>query len=199
MERDTLKAIIEALLFVSDKPIDLDKFKEVIGEEKSKIRDALYEMIEEYQSSTKGIEIVEVAGGYQMRTKSDFSEYIKNFLQMKPARLSRPAMETLAIIAYRQPITRSEIEYIRGVDSGGILRALLERKLIRIVGKKDVPGRPLLYGTTREFLELFGLSNIKDLPTLKDLDEINGESEILIEEREQVVPERNENNDNYRR
>ncbi len=198
MERDTLKSIIEALLFVSGKPIDLDKFKEVIGEERSKIRDALHEMMEEYQSSAKGIEIVEVAGGYQMRTKSDFSEYIKNFFQMKPARLSRPAMETLAIIAYRQPITRSEIEYIRGVDSGGILRALLERKLIRIVGKKDVPGRPLLYGTTREFLELFGLSNIKDLPTLKDLDEINGESEILIEEKEQVVPERNDNNDSRR-
>lgn len=196
MERDTLKAIIEALLFVSGKPIDIDKFKEVIGEEKSKIRDALHEMMEEYQSGTRGIEIVEVAGGYQMRSKSDFSEYIKNFLQMKPTKLSRPAMETLAIIAYRQPITRSEIEYIRGVDSGGILRALLERKLIRIVGKKDVPGRPLLYGTTREFLELFGLSNIKDLPTLKDLDEISEESEVLIEEKEQVAPERNANNDN---
>lgn len=189
MDRDTLKAIIEAILFVSGKPVNLDRLKDVIGEDKESIKSALQQMIDEYRKDTRGIEIVEVAGGYQMRTKTNLSEYVKNYLQVKPSKLSRPAMETLAIIAYKQPITKSEIEYIRGVDSSGILRALLERKLIRIVGKKDVPGRPLLYGTTKEFLELFGLSDIRDLPTLKDLNEISGGQENFFEQGEDVFIE----------
>ena len=113
-----------------------------------------------------------MAGGYQLRTRPEYADYLRRLGHSRPFKFSRPALETLAIIAYRQPVTRSEIEYLRGVDSGSVLKTLLEKRLLRILGKKDVPGKPMIYGTTREFLELFGLPDLSALPTLREFSEL---------------------------
>jgi segregation and condensation protein B len=173
MEREQLKSIIESLLFVADGPVTLQRFQEVIeGTNKDEIRSALAELQEELENSPRGVRLVEVAGGYQMRTPKNNAEWVKKFLGGRPARMGRATLETLAIIAYRQPITKAEIEAIRGVDVDGVINTLLERELIRAVARKDVPGRPFLYGTTQQFLELFNLKDLTQLPTLKEMDEI---------------------------
>ena len=171
MEDVHWKSVIESLLFVSDIPLSLDRIKEALGEvSKKDIQRLLSELGEDYDRSQRGFTLVEVAEGYQLRTRSEHAEWIKRLKKVKPFALSQPALETLAIIAYKQPIVRTDVEKIRGVDSGGVLRTLLERKLIKILGKKDVPGRPLVYGTSNRFLETFGLKNLSSLPTLKDLE-----------------------------
>jgi segregation and condensation protein B len=165
------KAIIESLIFVSESPLSLDQIKEVLGEvSKKEIQRLLSELQEDCERAQRGVTLVEVAEGFQFRTRPQHAEWIKKLKKTKPLALSRPALETLAIVAYKQPIVRSEVEKIRGVDSGGVLRTLLERKLIRILGKKDVPGKPLVYGTSKQFLEMFGLKDLSSLPTLKDLE-----------------------------
>jgi segregation and condensation protein B len=128
---------------------------------------------EEYEAQNRGLRLVEVAGGYQMRTAKDNADWVKKFLGGRPARMGKATLETLAIIAYRQPITKAEIEAIRGVDVDGVISTLLERNLIRAVARKDVPGRPFLYGTTPEFLQLFKLRDLTHLPTLKEMEEIS--------------------------
>jgi len=128
-----------------------------------------------YEQNDRGFEIWEVAGGFQLRTRADLATYVQQMHESRPARLSRAALETLAIVAYRQPVTRAEIEHVRGVDVGPILRGLAERRLVRIAGHRDVPGRPILYATTRRFLEVFGLASLRDLPTLRDMEELLGE------------------------
>jgi segregation and condensation protein B len=164
------KAVIESLLFASENPLSPDQIKEVLGEvSKKEIRRLLSELKEDYERTERGFSLMEVAEGFQFRTRPQHAEWIKRLKKTKPLALSRPALETLAIIAYKQPIVRTDVENIRGVDSGGVLRTLLERKLIRILGKKDVPGKPLVYGTSQQFLEMFGLKNLSSLPTLKDL------------------------------
>jgi segregation and condensation protein B len=161
VEKEKLIGIIEALIFASEKPLTEDEIRRIVPDTAPReIKAALSDLRKIYEEGSGGISIVEVAGGYQFRTRSEFSEYIKLMLEGKPKRLSRAALETLAIIAYRQPIVRSDIERIRGVDSGGVVKILLERNLIRILGKKDVPGKPLLYGTTKDFLETFGLKDL---------------------------------------
>ena len=115
---------------------------------------------------------MQVAGGYQFRSRPEFADYIRRLKKVKPARFSPSALETLAIVAYRQPVTRGEVEYLRGVDSGGILKSLLDKKLIKIIGKKDIPGKPLIYGTTREFMETFNLKDLASLPTLREIEEL---------------------------
>jgi segregation and condensation protein B len=129
-------------------------------------------MAAQYAAENRGIVIDEVAGGYQMRTPREHAGYVRKLLAARPPRLSRPLMETVAIIAYRQPITRPEIEQLRGVDSGGVLETLLEKRLVKIAGRKDAPGRPIIYETTAEFLELFGLKNLEGLPDLSEFREI---------------------------
>jgi segregation and condensation protein B len=172
MEIHELKQIIESLLFVATEPVPVEKIKEVTGAEKKNIIEALNELMAHFRSENHGLQVVEIAGGYQMLTLSENSPWVKKFLTVKSSgRLSKPGLETLAIIAYKQPIIRSEIESIRGVDSGGVIRTLLERRLVKIVGRKEMPGKPMLYGTTREFLEYFGLSNLSGLPTLKEFKE----------------------------
>jgi segregation and condensation protein B len=172
MEIHELKQIIESLLFVATEPVPVEKIKEVTGAEKKTILEALNELMAHFRSENHGLQVVEIAGGYQMLTLSENSPWVKKFLTVKSTgRLSKPGLETLAIIAYKQPIIRSEIESIRGVDSGGVIRTLLERRLVKIVGRKEMPGKPMLYGTTREFLEYFGLSNLSGLPTLKEFKE----------------------------
>jgi segregation and condensation protein B len=170
---DDLKAIIESLLFVAEVPLKIDKIKNILElEDRNAVRDALESLTKEYESGKRGFFLSEVAGGFQLRTRPEYSQWIRRLKETRPARLSQAAMETLAIIAYKQPVLRSDIEYLRGVDCGGTLRTLLERRLIRIMGRKDLPGRPMIYGTTREFLELFDLRDLRELPSLKDLKDL---------------------------
>jgi segregation and condensation protein B len=165
------KALIEALIFISENPLSLERIKEVLGEvQKKDLQRLLSELMEEYSRAARGFTLVEVAEGFQFRTRPEYAEWIKKLKKAKPLALSQPGLETLAIIAYKQPIVRGEVEKIRGVDSGGVLRTLLEKKLIRILGKKDVPGKPLVYGTSKQFLEMFGLKDLSSLPTLKDME-----------------------------
>jgi segregation and condensation protein B len=168
-----LKAIIESLLLVAATPLAVDRIQALLPEADSReIRAALQSLAAEYSQRNGGFVIREVAGGYQFRTQPQYREVIKRMLQPNPVRLSRAALETLAIIAYKQPIIRHEIEQIRGVDSGGILRMLLDRRLVRVLGRREIPGRPLIYATTKQFLELFDLKDLRDLPSPKEIEEL---------------------------
>ena len=176
MEISELKSIVEALIFVSEEPITERQLLEALAET-GVTSEQISEAVEAIRNSsdgdaTRGLKLAEIAGGYQFRTKESCAQWIQKLNVPKPMRLSGPALETLAIIAYRQPIVRAEIEQIRGVDVGATLKTLLERNLIRIIGRKDEPGTPLIYGTTREFLETFNLNNLHELPTLTDIEEL---------------------------
>ncbi|MBI3615302.1 MAG: SMC-Scp complex subunit ScpB [Candidatus Omnitrophica bacterium] len=171
------KRILEALLLVSDKPLLLEQARETIGADfqETDLRRALLEMAEEYAAANRGMRIVEVAEGFQLVTDPELYPYVTRLThRVKTVRLSRPALETLAIIAYRQPLTRVEIEQVRGVDASGVLDTLLKFNLIKVTGRKEVVGRPLLYGTTREFLDHFGLKSLENLPTLEELKAMAG-------------------------
>jgi segregation and condensation protein B len=173
MEREEIKSVIESLLFVAEAPLTVQRLGEVLeGVAKEDIRSTLDELHAELEANRRGVRLVEVAGGYQLRTAKVNADWVKKFLGGRPARMGRATLETLAIIAYRQPITRAEIEAIRGVDVDGVINTLLDRSLIRAVARKDVPGRPFLYGTTPEFLLLFNLKDLTHLPTLKEMTEM---------------------------
>ena len=173
MERDQLKSILESLLFASEGPITVHRLGEVLeGVERSEISSALRELQAEYDASGRGFRLAEVAGGYQMQTARENADWVKKLYRDRPQRMTRATLETLAIVAYKQPMTRAEIEAIRGVDVDGVVATLLDRRLIRIVARKDVPGRPFLYGTTPEFLQLFNLKDLSHLPTLKEMAEM---------------------------
>jgi segregation and condensation protein B len=172
-----LKPLVEALLFVSDSPVRLERLADVLECDKVAVGKAIDELLVEYGTG-RGIILQEVADGYQFRTSPESAEWIRRLAKSRPFRFSRAALESLAIIAYRQPITRAEIEYLRGVDSGGVVKTLLDKHLVRILGKKDVPGRPLMYGTSREFLEFFGLRDLTQLPALKEFSELLPEHEL---------------------
>jgi segregation and condensation protein B len=181
-------AVVEALLFAAEKPLDLPQLEETTQFPAELLRGAIGTLRQRYAAGTSGIQLVDLGGRWQLRTDPQVSAYVRRMLQVKPMRLTRAALETLAIIAYRQPITRPEMEDLRGVDCGAVTRALLERKLIRILGKKDEPGRPLLYGTTREFLELFNLRDLTQLPTLREFQELSEESRKIVEEEAPAPP-----------
>ena len=173
MDEERLKAIIESLLFAAGEPVSLNRLAAVLDSvPKEEIRNALGALGAQYAQGGRGLTVEEVAGGFQLRTRKEFSPQIRKLLAGKPPRLSRSLLETLAIIAYRQPVTRPEIEQVRGVDCGGVLETLLERRLVKIEGRKEAPGRPMLYATTPEFLEVFGLKDIDSLPDLKEFQEI---------------------------
>lgn len=172
METEQIRRIVEALLFVADKPLETDRIREVLGPEvdAARIRRALEELARECEDRRRGLRVVEVAGGFQMVTEPEAAPYVSKLtLRVRTLRLSRPALETLAIIAYRQPLTRAEIEQIRGVDVSGVLETLSKLDLIRVAGRKEVVGRPILYGTTRQFLDHFGLKDLDHLPSLEEL------------------------------
>ena len=174
MEREEIRSIIESLLFVADGPQSLQRFAEVLdGVDRETIQSILNELQIELETQNRGVRLAEVAGGYQLRTPKANADWVKKFLGGRPARMGKATLETLAIIAYRQPITKAEIEAIRGVDVDGVITTLMERSLIRAVARKDVPGRPFLYGTTAEFLQLFNLKDLSQLPTLKEMEEIS--------------------------
>ena len=177
MSRKTDAALIEALLFSSVKPLDLDILEEVTGLGKEAIGDILGDLAAACEEEGRGVDLKEVAGGYQLRTRPEFADGIQRLHQARPRRrFSRSSLEALAIIAYRQPATRVEVEHIRGVDSGAVLKTLLSQGMIRILGRKEAPGRPILYGTTREFLEYFELRDLESLPTLEEIGELEEES-----------------------
>ncbi len=183
MTPQEIKPIVESLLFASGAPVALRRLAEVIGVAQAEVKPAMALLQEEYETPGRGLTLVEVAGGYQLRTVADYADYVKTLIREKPNRLSRAALETLAIIAYRQPLTKIEIEAVRGVDADGVLNSLLTKKLIRVMGRKDVPGRPWVYGTTPQFLELFGLSDLSSLPPLPEIHEptSNPYSEIELD------------------
>jgi len=171
---ENIKAVIEALVLASEAPLSLEKMSLILeGVEKSGIKEALDGLISGYEERGSGIVLQEVAGGYQFRTRPELGIWVKKLKGTKPASLSPAALETLAIVAYRQPVVKTEIESIRGVDVSAPLKGLLEKRLICIVGRKDVPGKPIIYGTTRRFLEVFNLKDLSELPTLRELKELN--------------------------
>jgi len=184
---EDIKYIIESLLFVADEPLTVDRIKKILIQvETGEVRDAMAELTDEYEARGGGFYLDEVAGGYQIRTRPQYTDWIKKLIQPKPLRLSKPALETLVIIAYKQPIIRSDIEHLRGVDCGGVIRVLLERKLIRVLGRKEIAGRPLIYATTKRFLEIFDLKNLRDLPTPKEIEELatatnEGDQAVIID------------------
>jgi segregation and condensation protein B len=180
-----LKNILESLLFVAEEPLSIQQLKSIMENgESDAIRAALQELTDEYDRRGGGFELRQIAGGYQFRTRSEYSEWVKKLLKPSPARLSRASLETLAIIAYKQPIIRADVEHIRGVDCGGVLRMLLEKKLIRVMGRKDIPGRPMIYGTTRQFLEVFNLKDLRDLPSPKEIEALGAEIEMEFSDTE---------------
>ena len=188
MEDQQLKSAIEALLFIGGGPLSVERLKGIFEEtSKEQIEAQLQTLKADYDAREAGVMIAEVANGYQLATRSEQAVWVRKFKTVKvTTRLSRPALETLAIIAYKQPVTRPEIEAIRGVNIGGIVRNLMERRLVKIVGKKDVVGKPLLYGTSIEFLQYFGLKDLSSLPTLREFQELDANEDAMVE----ALPER---------
>lgn len=172
---DTLKALIEGIIYVAPEPVSLELIaKSLEGEERDRIKSKLEELIADFERPGHGIQIRQVAGGYKFSSKAEHHEVLRQFVKSlkPPMRLSRQALETLAVIAYRQPVTLPEIEEIRGVDCGGVVHTLLEKKLVLTAGRKNMLGRPILYRTSREFLVHFGLRDTGDLPSMKEFEEL---------------------------
>jgi len=186
MSEHTLKSIVEALLFVTDRPLTLKEIRDIVQDtanvDSGDIRAVIDELSKEYRESKRSYQIIEIANAFQFRTLPEFAPWLsKLFRQESKSKLSQPALETLAIISYKQPITRIEIESIRGVNIDGIMKTSLEKDLIKIVGKKDVPGHPFLFGTTKTFLSHFGLKDLDELPQMSEF------KEMIKAEKEQVV------------
>ena len=172
MEYEELKSIVENILLAADQPINATELSKIFldGTDKVQLQSALDELKEEYRS--RNLQIMEVADGYQLCTRHEHNDFIRKYLKLdRSSRLSQPSLDTLSIIAYKQPLTRQEVDDIRGVDSSGVVKTLLEKKVIGPAGRKKVPGRPIMYRTTQKFLEYFGLKDLSDLPTLEDLRE----------------------------
>ncbi|MBP8626534.1 MAG: SMC-Scp complex subunit ScpB [Syntrophorhabdaceae bacterium] len=166
-----LKRIIEAILFISPRPVTTKSlFKKIEDCSLSDIENAMKELVDEYRGSDRAIEIIPVSGGYQMRTKIEFKDWVKRFIRERDVELTRSVLEALAIIAYKQPVSKREIDVVRGVDSSRAIRQLLDKKLIEIAGRNDELGRPMVFKTTDRFLEVYGLNSLKDLPTFKEIE-----------------------------
>jgi segregation and condensation protein B len=184
-----LKAILEAVLFVSPEPVPVARLMSILGTvSKAEVVQALGVLAHDLDREGRGIQLVQVAGGYRLVTKQEYGPWLKRIDKAKTAqKLSRSALESLAIIAYKQPLVRAEIEEIRGVETSGVLRTLCERKLVRIVGRKDVPGRPIMYGTTKFFLEHFGLQDLSQLPPLREFKELGESEQALLPIEEETL------------
>jgi segregation and condensation protein B len=187
---ETLKAVIEAIIYVAPEPVSLDAIvKSLEGEERERVKTVLSELVADFERPQHGVEIRQVAGGYKFSSKPEHHEMVRKFVKsLKPlVRLSKPALETLAVIAYRQPVTLPEIDQIRGVDCGGVIHTLLEKKLVVTAGRKNVVGRPILYRTSRDFLVHFGLKDVGDLPSLREFEEMARQalgSDLLLPEEQ---------------
>jgi len=172
---ETLKALIEAIIYVAPEPVPLEAILNTLeGEERARVKSKLEELTADFQQAQHGVQIREVAGGYKFFSKPEHHDVLRKFVKSlrPPVRLSKPALETLAVIAYRQPVTLPEINEIRGVDCGGVIHTLLEKKLVVTSGRKNVVGRPILYRTSRDFLVHFGLKDVGELPSLKEFEEL---------------------------
>lgn len=173
MEPRERQRILEALLLASAEPITAARLGRIVPESSAReVREDLAALNERYEQEGHGFRVEEVAGGHQLRTLPELAPFVQHLEPVPPLRMSRAALESLAIIAYKQPVTRAEVEHVRGVDAGPVLRSLLERRLVRIAGHREVPGRPILYATTPRFLEIFGLASLSDLPTLREIEEL---------------------------
>jgi len=178
---ETLKNVLESLIFVSAGPVTAKRLARAARATLAEVQPLLDELVADYQR--RGVHLYFVAGGYQFRSARESADFVKTLVAPKPMRLTRAQLETLAILAYRQPITRPEVDDVRGVDSGSSLKMLADRGLVKILGRKDEPGRPLVYGTTPRFLEFFGLSSLKDLPTLQEFSDLTDEHKALFEQK----------------
>jgi len=197
MIENNIKSAVEAMLFASEKPLLIEQIKKALDNlEANEVRKVLEELKSEYEQANRGIRVAEIAGGFQMITASSFAPFLKKlFKDRHTERLSKPALETLAIIAYKQPLTRMEIELLRNVNVDGVMKSLLDKNLIRISGRKKVPGRPFVFGTTKQFLEYFGLKSLDELPKMEDFSSLvkqNEPAEIEAIEEEKTVEELNE-------
>jgi segregation and condensation protein B len=188
MDAAQLKHLVEALIFASDRPLTVQRLRQLtrVGEVR-RLEQALAELADDYRE--RGLILQQVSGGYQFRTRTQFSPWVQQLIAGRPVRLSRAQLETLAIIAYRQPITRPEIDDIRGVDSSATLKLLIDRMLIRVLGKREEVGRPILYGTTKEFLDFFSLGDLRELPTLREYSELTAESRKVMSDRLGIGPD----------
>jgi len=180
---EELRRIIEALLFAAPEPLTMSRIKAIVpGTEAGDIMESIEELRKQYEEDARAFQIVEVANGWQLTSKPDYAVWVDKLFESRgKAKLSRAALETLAVVAYKQPVVRSTIESIRGVSVDSVLRTLMERDLVRMVGRADGPGRPLLFGTTKEFLLRFGISRISDLPKLDEIEDLTGEKAALVE------------------
>lgn len=188
METNRLASVVESILFASDRPVSIARLQEVFGENapsEGDFNEAVFQIKQRTQDENCGFEIREVHGGFQLVTKPQNVEWVQKFLESKPFRLGRSSLEVMAIVAYRQPITRAEIDQVRGIDSSHLLRTLMERGLVRMTGKADAPGRPVQYGTTDKFLETIGLKSMADLPPLSELEELQGDTKDPLKSLEE--------------
>lgn len=175
LEDASVKSIIESLLFASVHPLSFAQIKGVfhgVDITSDRLHDIINRMVTDCAGGERGVTLEDVGGGFQLRTKVDNSPWLKRMVKARPFRLSGPALEVLSIIAYKQPLIKSEVDDIRGVESGHLVRALMEKNLVKFAGKSELPGKPMLYATTKQFLELFGLRNIRELPTLSEIDKL---------------------------
>ena len=192
---ETLKALIEAIVYVAPEPVTLDSIvKALEGEDRERVKGKIEELIQDFERSEHGIQIRQIASGYKFSSKPEHHEVLRRFVKSlkPPIRLSKPALETLAVIAYRQPVTLPEIDDIRGVDCGGVIHTLMERKLVVTSGRKNVVGRPILYRTSRDFLVHFGLKDVGDLPSLREFEEMARQalgSDLLVPEEQTSAPQ----------
>lgn len=204
LEPSQAKKIIEALLFAATKPLSVQEIRKAVKPlTVREVETRITELKEEYLQNGRSFEIIEIAGGYEMATRKEYAPWIlKIELQKKAKQVTQSALETLAILAYKQPITRAEIEDLRGVDVSGVMATLVERGLIKIVGRKEVPGRPFLYGTTEKFLEHFGLNRIEDLPSISDIQSLVEKSvrkeDLLGVQKNVPIPEEPRHSDHER-
>jgi segregation and condensation protein B len=182
LPEEVLISRLESLIFAFPEPITVRRLARLLGLEGRRVR-ALLDVISAHYAE-RGIVLCEISGGYQFQTHPDNAPVVREALKVKPMRMSRPALETLAIVAYRQPVTRADVEDVRRVDCGGTLKFLFEKGLVRVLGRKEEPGRPILYGTSQEFLELFGLKSLSDLPSLREFTELWDEHQDLVDELE---------------
>lgn len=192
MAEDNVKPVIESLLFASEKPLTIEQIKDVLGNlDPAQLRAALEELRSEYEQANRGIRIIEVAGGFRMITAPGFAVFLKKLFKGRHTeRLSKPALETLAIIAYKQPLTKAEIESLRNVNVDGIMKSLVDKNLIRICGRKKSAGRPIVFGTTKQFMEYFGLKSLDELPKMEDFSAMVENKEAVNRENEiEEIPE----------
>ena len=189
MEDKEIKSILEAIFFIAGEPLSIDTLKGILEIDSTEVERLVKELVADYTIKNTGLLVAEVAGGVQMVTNPACAPWVKKLLSTAvPAKLSQPSLETLAIIAYKQPIIKAEIEAIRGVNSDGVVKTLLDRRLVKILGRKEVPGRPLMYGTTKEFLQYFGLKDLSELPTLKEFQEVDlPEAPVIMPEETETL------------